>query len=195
MDEINSSLLPTTPQTTVEDLLNYRKSEIQTFLKQKRLRINGNKLELAQRVVALLQSQSSKDQTQSDNQVNNNDFATALNDIPCISDLQSGWTGKTDTFPNVTIKDVEHYLLHSSHRTEDSGKMQCYRQYIRGLNFYKEGYIHKIMMNDISPTSSFSYIRSKCYPSMKKGAYEQWLLVKKETPFQILKANCTCPAG
>ena len=109
MDEINSSFLPTTPQTTVEDILNYRKSEIQTFLKQKRLRINGNKLQLAQRVVDFIQfSQSSKDQTQSDNQVNNNEFVTALNDIPCISDLQSGWTGKTDTFPKVTIKDVEH---------------------------------------------------------------------------------------
>ena len=121
MDEINRSFLPTTLQTTVEDILNYRKSEIQRFLKQKRLRINRNKLQLAQRVVDFIQSsQSSKDQTQCDNQVNNNE----LNGIPCISDLQSGWTGKTDTFPKVTIKDVEHYLLHSSHRTEDSGKMQ-----------------------------------------------------------------------
>uniref|UniRef100_A0A8W8KYV8 SWIM-type domain-containing protein n=1 Tax=Magallana gigas TaxID=29159 RepID=A0A8W8KYV8_MAGGI len=73
--------------------------------------------------------------------------------------------------------------------------MQCYRQYIRGLNFYKEGYIHKIMINEISDTCQMCYIRSKCYPSMHKGVYEQWLLVSKEEPFQVVKANCTCPAG
>ena len=51
------------------------------------------------------------------------------------------------------------------------------------------------MISDISSTSSFSYIGSKCYPSMRKGVYEKWLSVKKEAPFQILKANCTCPSG
>ena len=72
-------------------------------------------------------------------------------DIPDIKDLRSGWTGKSDMFPKIKIQDVENYLIHSSHRTVDAKKMQCYRQYIRGLNFFKEGYIHKIMMNEITP--------------------------------------------
>jgi hypothetical protein len=39
-------------------------------------------------------------------------------------------------------KDVETYLLKS--RSDDNEKMSCYRQFIRGFNFYKENYIHDI---------------------------------------------------
>ena len=39
-------------------------------------------------------------------------------------------------------KDVETYLLKS--RSDDNEKMSCYRQFIRGFNFYKEHYIHDI---------------------------------------------------
>ena len=37
-------------------------------------------------------------------------------------------------------KDVETYLLKS--RSDDNERMSCYRQFIRGFNFYKENYIH-----------------------------------------------------
>ncbi|KAL3837282.1 hypothetical protein ACJMK2_022649, partial [Sinanodonta woodiana] len=92
---------------------------------------------------------------------------------PAVNELQCVWTSKIDGRPH--IKDIDNYLLHSSHITEDSGKMQCYRKYIGGLNFYKEGYIHKVMCNAISDESARCYVRSKCYPSMKKGVYKQWL--------------------
>jgi hypothetical protein len=36
-------------------------------------------------------------------------------------------------------KDVEMYLLKS--QSDDNEKMSCYRQFIRGFNFYKEDYI------------------------------------------------------
>jgi hypothetical protein len=39
-------------------------------------------------------------------------------------------------------KDVETYLLKG--RSDDNEKMSCYRQFIRGFNFYKENYIHDI---------------------------------------------------
>ena len=39
-------------------------------------------------------------------------------------------------------KDVATYLLKS--RSDDNEKMSCYRQFIRGFNFYKENYIHDI---------------------------------------------------
>ena len=39
-------------------------------------------------------------------------------------------------------KDLETYLLKS--RSDDNEKMSCYRQFIRGFNFYKENYIHDI---------------------------------------------------
>jgi hypothetical protein len=37
-------------------------------------------------------------------------------------------------------KDAETYLLKSG--SDDNEKMSCYRQFIRGFNFYKENYIH-----------------------------------------------------
>ena len=39
-------------------------------------------------------------------------------------------------------KDVGTYLLKS--RSDDNGKMSCYRKFNRGFNFYKENYIHDI---------------------------------------------------
>lgn len=184
--------LPISPETTVEDILNSTKTEIQTFLRLNNLRTGGNKLTLAQRVVGTIRSRCDQSFTGTD--VADNSLPCS-DKVPIISELQSGWTGNSCHFPKVTINDIEQYLLHSSHRTEDAGKMQCYRQYIRGLNFYKEGYIHKIMINEINSISKLCYIRSKCYPSMQKGVYDQWMLVTKEGPFQVLKANCTCPAG
>ncbi|KAH3776049.1 hypothetical protein DPMN_177462 [Dreissena polymorpha] len=51
------------------------------------------------------------------------------------------------------------------------------------------------MINSISDSSKHCYIRSKCYPSMQQGDYEQWILMTKERPFKVVKAYCTCPAG
>lgn len=190
--------LPLSPKTTVEDVLNFTKTEIQNYLRLNYLKISGSKLTLAKRVVDSIHSRcdqnKSTEQLAAEEHVGVSPFLCADN-VPNISDLKSGWSGESCSYPKVTINDIEKYLLYSSHRTEDSGKMQCYRQYIRGLNFYKEGYIHKIMINEISDTCQMCYIRSKCYPSMHKGVYEQWLLVSKEEPFQVVKANCTCPAG
>lgn len=187
--------IPVSARTTVEDVLNFTKTEIQTFLRLNRVKISGNKLTLAQRVVDSIRSRY--DQSPSSEQLGSTDvpLVSCTDNVPSITEMQSGWTGKSGFFPKVTINDIESYLLHSSHRTEDAGKMHCYRQYIRGLNFYKEGYIHKIMINEISDSSKLCYIRSKCFPSMQQGVYEQWLLVTKQEPFQVAKANCTCPAG
>ena len=83
--------------------------------------------------------------------------------------------------------DVENYLINSRHRTVDRKKMSCYRQFIRGYNFHKEGYVHNIMMNNISTENPFCYVRSKCFASMKKEVYTQWLLLTKTVPVTIVK--------
>ncbi|XP_061191601.1 uncharacterized protein LOC133199778 [Saccostrea echinata] len=184
--------LPLSFNTTVEDVLNYQKSQIQTFLRVNHIKVSGNKLELAQRVVKAIKDRSCTTPSQIPP---HQSCQTSGLPVPDIKDLDSGWAGKSDMFPNIKIQDVENYLIHSSHRTVDAKKMQCYRQYIRGLNFFKEGYIHKIMMNEISPDSGYCYIRSKCYPSMKQGVYEQWILMTKKPPFHVQRASCTCPAG
>jgi hypothetical protein len=98
-------------------------------------------------------------------------------------------------FATFYLSHVEDYLLHSTHRTKDREKIQCYRQFIRGFNFHKENYIHNIMVNLIDDMSKFCYVRSKCYPSMKQEPYTQWLLITKDKPFHIAQASCTCPAG
>lgn len=169
MNSIISSTgsLPLSPKTTVEDVLNFTKTEIQNFLRLNRFKISGSKLTLAQRVAdSICDQNNSIEQLAAEEHVGVPPFLCADN-VPNISDVQSGWSGESVSFPKVTINDIEKHLLHSSHRTEVSGKMQCYRQYIRGLNFYKEGYIHEIMMNEISDTCQMCYIR----PSMHKCVY------------------------
>jgi hypothetical protein len=56
-------------------------------------------------------------------------------------------------------KDIEHYLLNSSHKTGDKGKILCFRQFVRGYNFYKKHYVHKVMTNVV--IDNCCYIRSK----------------------------------
>ncbi|XP_053382010.1 uncharacterized protein LOC128549398 [Mercenaria mercenaria] len=196
---LNTTNLPISPQTTVEDIINFSKPEIQSFLRANHLKISGNKLTLAQRIVDTIHKSKNTTHDQGVSSINEDKTEITLDPqeskVPCITELTAGWSGNDDKFPRISITDIENYLIHSSHRTNDAGKMQCYRQYIRGLNFYKEGYIHKMMINEISLDSPVSYVRSKCYPSMQKGVYEQWVLISKHAPFQILKANCTCPAG
>ena len=61
-------------------------------------------------------------------------------EVPLISELNTGWSRKENLFLQCSHKDVETYLLKS--RSDDNEKMSCYRQFIRGFNFYKENYIH-----------------------------------------------------
>lgn len=141
MNSIISSTgsLTVSPKITVEDVLNFTKTEIQNFLRLNYLKISGRKLTLAQRVVDSIHSRcdqnNSIEQLAAEEHVGVSPFLNAYN-VPNISDLQSGWSGESCNYPKVTIKDIEKYLLYSSHRTEDSGKIQCYRQSIRGLNVY-----------------------------------------------------------
>jgi len=45
------------PRTTLEDLLNFNKTQIQSFLKANKVKISGNKLTLGQRAHDLVQRQ------------------------------------------------------------------------------------------------------------------------------------------
>ncbi|XP_052778029.1 uncharacterized protein LOC128215381 [Mya arenaria] len=119
----------------------------------------------------------------------------APDNLPNYDELSTGWSSDPALLPKLALSDIEKYLIHSSHRTSDSMKMECYRQYIRGLIFYKEKYVHKVMINTLSESSSHCYVKSKCHPSMKQGFHTQWVLMTKGTHLLIMKANCTCPAG
>jgi hypothetical protein len=63
-------------------------------------------------------------------------------EVHLIFELNTGWSRKENLFLQCSHKDVETYLLKS--RSDDNEKMSCYRQFIRGFNFYKEHYIHDI---------------------------------------------------
>lgn len=58
--------------------------------------------------------------------------------IPLYDDLNTGWATDNSTLPKLSVSDIEKYLIYSSHSSTDNGKMECYRQYIRGLNFTKK---------------------------------------------------------
>ncbi|KAJ8310074.1 hypothetical protein KUTeg_011939 [Tegillarca granosa] len=135
--------------TTVEDLLALKKSALLAYLKQKNRKISGTKLELAQRAFEVnkednvcMPTSSVSDAREkgslSDTESRSNSHVSDT-DIISVDSLNSGWTSDTKLFPQISHRDVEQYLIYSSHRTEDSGKMECYRQFIRGFNFYKEG--------------------------------------------------------
>lgn len=107
--------------------------------------------------------------------------------VPYISDLKSGCLGESCSYPKVTINDIEKYLLYSSLRTEDSGKMQCYRQYIRGRNFYKEGYIHKIMINEISDTCQMCLYVQNVIHLCIKGRMSNGCWYRRRNLFKLSK--------
>ena len=197
MDQLTSSC-------TVEDVITFNKKDIQQYLRVNQQKITGSKLEIATRAcehvhLRLGLSASPVNVMKADNSSREDTLSglssTNVLPIPDIKELNSGWTSDKFNFPTVSHKDVENYLINSDHRTVDRNKMECYRQYIRGFNFFKEKYIHKVMLNLISEDSDYCYIRSKCYPSMKQGVYTQWILVSKRAPFFVIKANCTCAAG
>lgn len=180
-------------KTTVEDFLTLKKSDLVSFLRSNSAKISGNKDELARRAFETNQTNNgviaSVLVSQQSNTVNNVD-------IPSYNELNSGWTSDQALLPLISHQDVESYLIHSSHRTGDNEQMLCYRQFIRGYNFFKENYVHDLMINSIDDNCESCYIRSKCHPSMKQqGPYHQWILVSKKTPVIIYMASCSCPAG
>jgi hypothetical protein len=61
-------------------------------------------------------------------------------------------------------KDVEMYLLKS--RSDDNEKMSCYRQFIRGFNFYKENYIYDIFFLNFYKKKEVIYTYFKTYFSL-----------------------------
>lgn len=119
--------LPLSCNITVEVILNYKKSQIQTFLRVNHIKVSGNKLELAQRVVKAIQDRSCTTPSQiPPHQL----CQTSDVPVPDIKDLHSGWAG-TDMFPEIKIQAVENYLIHSSHRTSKlypSMKQGVYQQ-------------------------------------------------------------------
>lgn len=135
---------------------------------------------------------------ENDGNVSNAENATiSSSDVntPSFEELTAGWTSNLNNMQKIMHTDVENYLINSRHRTVDRKKMSCYRQFIRGYNFHKEGYVHNIMMNNITTENPLCYVRSKCFASMKKEVYTQWILLTKTVLVTIVKASCTCPAG
>lgn len=111
--------LPLSCNITLEVLLNYQKSQIQTCLRINHIKVSGNKLELAQCVVKAIQDRSCTTPSQIPPHQ-----SCQTSDVPApdIKDLHSGWAGKSDMFPKIKIQDVENYLIHSSHRTVNAKK-------------------------------------------------------------------------
>lgn len=102
--------LPLSLNTTVEDILNFQKSQTQTFLRVNHIKVSDNKLELAQRVVKAIHVQDCSCTTLSQIPPR---WSCQTSDVPRpvpdIKDLHSGWADKSDMFPKIKIQDVENY--------------------------------------------------------------------------------------
>jgi hypothetical protein len=65
----------------------------------------------------------------------------------------------------------------------------------RGLIYFKEGYIHKIKINESSENSRV-HIAARCYKSMRKGEDPHKLHVEMDPKNKaITDSYCSCTAG
>ena len=86
--------LPISHNATFEDIHDFQKSHIKTFLRVNHLKVSGSKLELAKRAVNAIKARSCTAQTSS----TPTHISCQNSDIPDIKDLHSGWAGKSDIF-------------------------------------------------------------------------------------------------
>ena len=136
-------------KTTVEDFLTLKKSDLVLFLRSSSAKISGNKDELARRAFETNQINNGVTASLSTVLVSQHSYTNDNVDIPPYNELNSGWTSDLSLLQLVSHQDVESFLIHSSHRTGDNEQMLCYRQFIRGNNFFKENYVHDLMINSI----------------------------------------------
>lgn len=142
--------------TTSEDILNFKKEEIKSYLKSENSKTSGSKQELAR--TAFEHNQSQHNQTVNNASETPTDASYGdCSSIPSFSELTDVWSSNFSEKinPPVTQKDIENYLIKSSNRTCDRQKMACYRQYIQGHKFCKEIFILKIMANKITDEHRF----------------------------------------
>ena len=101
---------------TFEDFFDMKKKDLQAYLKEVGLEITGNKRELAQRAFDQLDTNRAllnHDKAGTSNQ----DEVISNGQIPEIQELSSGWNSDPKLRPTLSHKDIEYYLLNSSHRT------------------------------------------------------------------------------
>ncbi|WAR17917.1 hypothetical protein MAR_032511 [Mya arenaria] len=137
----------------VDDIVNLKKDQIIAYLRSRKQKISGNKHDIATTALNFLQIELGISDSLSLSE--NNSVPPSSDNLPIYDELSTGWSSDPALLPELALSDIEKYLIHSSHRTSDSMKMECYRQYIRGLNFYKENYAHKVMINTLSESSKW----------------------------------------
>ena len=125
-----------TEKTTYEDILNFKKSDIQKFLREQKLPVSGSQAVVARRTFDYIQLNFGVNNSVEDTV---EDGATKEPKTTDINKLNFGWYSDLQKLSKITHKDVEKYLITSSHKTEDQEKMNCYRQFIWGYNFSQRG--------------------------------------------------------
>ena len=90
------------------------------------------------------------------------------NNLPDPGTLKDGWMEQF-TWPKITYDELERYLLKSSSRTLGKQQQDCYRQFPRGYNFFRNGLVFAHQIHHIDKDSVYCYVRANCYASMKQG--------------------------
>ena len=111
----------------------------------------------------------------------------------------SGWEPLTENtaesvgakIPRVTTGALYKYLSSHSGRDCSDG---TFRELTRGYTHWASGRIDNLEINIQHPV--LCRVRSTMKPSMKKGLYNVWILLKREDPYGSVEgATCTCAAG
>ncbi|WAR12336.1 hypothetical protein MAR_026516, partial [Mya arenaria] len=114
------------------------------YLRSRKQKISGNKHDIATRALNFLRIELGISDSLSPSE--NNSIPPSSDNLPNYNELSTGWSSDPALLPKLALSDIEKYLIHSSHRTSDSMKMECYRH-------------------------SHCYVRSKCHPSMKQEGH------------------------
>ena len=192
--EVEVEVLP-----TKEELMKWKKPDLQEWLSVRGEKKTGNKSVLVGRILRLIETGKDSDDV-SDEECANTATATA----PDFNSVQNWEKLQTTHIPGIREQDIENYFIYRKHPLGNR-KINCQRQFTKSKKFSAEQYLFDIAFSGINSESDYCYFKSKCKPSMKGAVlvgpagqcannYSLWVRVVKKTG-QVDAAYCDCKAG
>ena len=91
---------------------------------------------------------------------------------------------------------IVKYVRNSGKNIQHSPDYMVMKPFERGVNFFIEGYLHKVGAQNHKESKTF-YFRALCYRSLRKSEppHKIRLAISTEQPYDVLASSCTCVAG
>ena len=124
--------------------------------------------------------------------------------IPDPIDLHDGWIGEKlgmKLWPRLLLPDISRFYEYVCGKLELKDRLEGEYKQGKAYRYFTTEFLGEVMINNLTNTSKFCILKSKCVPSQRVNAkqYDLWCIVKKDTDLtiggQIMSAYCTCTAG